>query len=136
MELFRAITPNGGSISALAEVRTPPYERFGYVVTPHKSTSFDPTQWKDPETFNPDRYNTAPTSHEINDAECDQTGFARCPFESTTFEVKDGRNAAIHNSGFGTTYGIVDGKAFVSASGTSAKCHKRTLATSSYRLRF
>jgi cytochrome P450 len=111
MELFRAITPNGGSISALAEVRTPPYERFGYVVTPHKSTSFDPTQWKDPETFNPDRYNTAPTSHEINDAECDQTGFARCPFESTTFEVKDGRNAAIHNSGFGTTYGIVDGKA-------------------------
>jgi cytochrome P450 len=88
-------------ISALAEVRTPPYERFGYVVTPHKSTSFDPTQWKDPETFNPDRYNTAPTSHEINDAKCDQTGFARCP----------SRKAAIHNSGFGTTYGIVDGKA-------------------------
>jgi cytochrome P450 len=60
-------------------------------VTPHKSTSFDPTQWKDPETFNPDRYNTALTSQEINNAKCDQTGFARCPFESTTFEVKDGR---------------------------------------------
>ena len=60
-------------------------------MTPHKSTSFDPTQWKDPETFNPDRYNTALTSHEIINAKCDQTGFARCPFESTTFEVKDGR---------------------------------------------
>ena len=80
-------------------------------MTPHKSTSFDPTQWKDPETFNPDRYNTALTIHEINNAKCDQTGFARCPFESTTFEVKNGRKAAIHNSGFGTTYGIVDGEA-------------------------
>src|SRR6476620_11421959 len=30
MELFRTITPNGGSISPLAEVRTPPYERHGY----------------------------------------------------------------------------------------------------------
>ena len=111
MELFRVIVPNGGSISALAEVRTPPYERFGYVVTPHQSTSFDPTQWKDPETFNPERYNSAPTSHEIDSAKCDEMGFARCPFEQTTFEVKDGRKASIHNSGFGTTYGIVDGKA-------------------------
>ena len=35
MELFRTITPNGGSISALAETRTPPFERHGYMVTPH-----------------------------------------------------------------------------------------------------
>jgi cytochrome P450 len=111
MELFRVITPNGGSISALTEVRTPPYERHGYVATPHASTSFDPVQWKDPDTFNPERYNEAPTSHDIDDAKCDQMGFARCPFEQTSFEVKDGRNASIHNSGFGTTYGIVDGKA-------------------------
>ena len=111
MELFRTITPNGGSISALAEVRTPPYERHGYVATPHETTSFDPVQWKDPEAFNPDRYNTVPTSHEIDGAKCDQMGFARCPFEQTTFDVKDGRKASIHNSGFGTTYGIVDGKA-------------------------
>ena len=110
MELFRVITPNGGSISALAEVRTPPYERFGYMVTPHEVTSFDPVQWKDPESFNPDRYNTVPTSHEIDEAKCDQIGFARCPFDRTAFEVKDGRKATIHNSGFGTVYGIVDGK--------------------------
>jgi hypothetical protein len=44
MELFRTITPNGGSISPLAEVRTPPYERHGYVATPHETTSFDPVQ--------------------------------------------------------------------------------------------
>ena len=92
-------------------MRTPPYERHGYVATPHETTSFDPVQWKDPEAFNPDRYNTVPTSHEIDGAKCDQMGFARCPFEQTSFDVKDGRNASIHNSGFGTTYGIVDGKA-------------------------
>jgi hypothetical protein len=110
MELFRVITPNGGSISALAEVRTPPYERFGYMVTPHEATSFDPVQWKDPESFNPDRYNIVPTSHEIDEAKCEEIGFARCPFDRTAFQVADGRQATINNSGFGTVYGIVDGK--------------------------
>jgi hypothetical protein len=53
MELFRVITPNGGSISALAEVRTPPYERFGYMVTPHESTSFDPDAVERPRDLQP-----------------------------------------------------------------------------------
>jgi hypothetical protein len=99
MELFRVITPNGGSISALTEVRTPPYERHGYVATPHASTSFDPVQWNDPDSFNLDRYNEAPTSHDIDDTKCGQMGFSRCPFEQTSFAVKDGRKASIHNSG-------------------------------------
>jgi hypothetical protein len=37
-------------------------------------------------------------------------GFAQCPFDQKTFDVKDGRKAVMHNSAFGTVYGIVDGK--------------------------
>jgi cytochrome P450 len=110
MELFRTIVPNGGSISALAETRTPPFERHGYVVSPHLATGFDPVQWSDPETFDPDRYGRVPTSHEVDEEKCRQIGFAKCPFERSGFDVRDGRQAVIHNSGFGTVYGIVDGK--------------------------
>ena len=75
-----------------------------------KSTSFDPVQWKNPDEFDPDRYNSAPTSHDIDPSRCTDIGFAKCPFDRTSFEVKDGRKAAINNSGFGTVYGVVDGK--------------------------
>jgi cytochrome P450 len=110
MELFRVITPNGGSISALQETRTPPFERHGYIVTPHEASSFDPVNWKEPTTFDPDRYKSAPTSDDIDEEKCQQIGFAKCPFEKEAFEVKDGRKASIHNSGFGTVFGVVDGK--------------------------
>ena len=110
MELFRTISPNGGSISAVEEVRIPPYERHGYVVSPHLATSFEPRHWKNPKEFDPDRYNSVPTSHQIDEAKCEQIGFARCPFDRKTFDVKDGRKAVLHNSGFGTVYGIVDGE--------------------------
>ncbi len=110
MELFRVITPNGGSISALEEVRTPPYARHGYMVSPHAATSFDLVQWKNPEKFDPDRYNLAPTSHQIDEEKCRQIGFSKCPFEQTAFAVKDGRKAVMNNSGFGTVYGVVDGR--------------------------
>ena len=36
-------------------------------------------------------------------------GLARCPFDITNFEVKDGRKANITNSGFGTVFAVVDG---------------------------
>ena len=60
MELFRVISPNGGSISAIRDARTSahgaspqqrfglPLERHSYVSTPHTSTSLDPVHWKDP----------------------------------------------------------------------------------------
>ena len=53
MELFCTINPNGGSISAIEGTRTPPFERHGYMVTPHKPSSFDPVHWKNPEKLRP-----------------------------------------------------------------------------------
>jgi hypothetical protein len=109
MELFRTISPNKGSISVLTEILPPPIGRHGYILNPHQATSFDPRHWENPEKFDPDRYVTAPTSHQIDEAKCREIGFVRCPFERKPFELKDGRNGVIQNSGFGTVYGIVDG---------------------------
>jgi hypothetical protein len=128
MELFRTISPNGASISAIEDVRAlnasdkygdvvspyeefeRPYERHSYMLTPHTATSFDPRHWRDPQQFDPERYRDVPTSDQIDEAKCRQIGFARCPFDLTTFEVSDGRKAGLDNSGFGTVFGTVDGK--------------------------
>jgi hypothetical protein len=123
MELFRTISPNGGSLSAVQDARATtfygesPHARFGfrferqsYVSTPHTSTSMDPTHWTNPAAFDPARYQSVPTSAEIDEAKCRQIGFARCPFERTGLMVTDGRQVEIANSGFGTVFGVVDGK--------------------------
>jgi cytochrome P450 len=121
--LFRVISPNGGSISSIQDARTSAYgaspqqrfgvplERHSYISTPHTSTSLAPVHWKDPNAFDPSRYLGVPTSAQITEEKCQQIGLARCPFEITSFEVKDGRKANITNSGFGTVFGAVDGKA-------------------------
>jgi hypothetical protein len=31
---------------------------------------------------------------------------AKCPFDLTSFDVKDGRKVALHNSGFGTVFAV------------------------------
>jgi hypothetical protein len=41
---------------------------------------------------------------------CKQIDFARCPFDITSLKVADGRKASLANSGFGTVFGVVDGK--------------------------
>jgi hypothetical protein len=110
MELFRTISPNGGSISAIEETRAPPFPRHGYMVTPHTSTSMDPRHWEHPEKFDPMRYAGVPTSHDIDEVRAKRIGFARCPFERERFEVKDGRKASLNNSAFGTVYGMAGDK--------------------------
>jgi hypothetical protein len=122
MELFRVISPNSGSISAIKDARTSAYgaspqekfgvplERHSYISTPHTSTSMDPVHWKDPNAFDPTRYLGVPTSAQINEDKCRQIGLARCPFDITNFEVKDGRKVNVTNSGFGTVFAVADGK--------------------------
>ncbi len=122
MELFRTISPNGGSLSAIEGAPRSFYgssantfvdsrfQRYGYMNTPHTATSFDPTHWANPQQFDPDRYRGVPTSDQIDEAKCKQIGLARCPFDITSFDVADGRKASLTNSGFGTVFGVVDGK--------------------------
>ncbi len=128
MELFRVISPNGGSISALTDARQAgrsdkygdsgsPSARFGlshehsgYIISPHTSTSVAPMHWTNPLQFDPTRYRNVPTSAQVGEAKSKQIGFAKCPFDLTTMKVRDGRNAAMANSAFGTVFGIVDGE--------------------------
>ena len=37
-------------------------------------------------------------------------GLANCPFTPSGFPVKDGRNADLRNSAFGTVFGAIDGR--------------------------
>ncbi|MEL7512700.1 MAG: hypothetical protein AAGM27_11235 [Cyanobacteria bacterium J06554_3] len=110
MELFRTISPNSGSISTVQESEQlpPVFPRYGYVSTPHKITSYEERFWTDPTVFNPDRYLSAPTSDQMNEEKSKQIGFAQCPFHKADFPVKDGRNATLTNSIFGTVYGEVN----------------------------
>jgi outer membrane murein-binding lipoprotein Lpp len=128
MELFRTISPNGGSISAISDMRQSgssdnygdsfspaarfglPWERSGFIMSPHTSTSFDPVHWTNPSQFDPDRYRHVPTSAQVDEAKSKQIGFAKCPFDLTTMKVSDGRNAAMANSAFGTVFGVIDGE--------------------------
>jgi cytochrome P450 len=108
MELFRTISPNAGSISAMTETRPPAFERHGFIVSPHTSTSHDPVQWPNPDDFDPSRYLNAPTSQDVDEARIRQLGLAKCPFDLTSFDVKDGRKAELRNSGFGTVFAVAD----------------------------
>jgi cytochrome P450 len=123
MELFRTISPNGGSISSIDDAREAtfyggsphtqfgvPFTRNSYVSTPHTSTSHSPVHWTNPDQFDPERYRSVPTSAEVDEEKCKKVGLARCPFDITTFDVKDGRKVGLTNSSFGTVFGVVDGQ--------------------------
>ena len=122
MELFRTISPNGGSLSAVVDARQSQYgespyaklhsrfHRHLYAATPHLETSMDAQHWTNPKAFDPNRYKSVPTSDKIDEKKSMEMGFARCPFDITTMKVADGRNAGMTNSAFGTVFGEADGK--------------------------
>jgi cytochrome P450 len=122
MELFRTISPNGGSLSAVVDARQAQhgespyaklrakYQRHAYAATPHTATSMDPRHWVNPQQFDPERYKTVPTSAQVDESKTKAMGFPRCPFDVTTMKVADGRNAGMTNSAFGTVFGVVGGK--------------------------
>ena len=111
MELFRVTSPNPGSISTQHELM-PIHgaDRYVYAITPHMPASFNPSYWKDPAEFNPDRYIGAPTSDRTGEEKAKEIGFKKCPFDKTSFPLSDGRKGEMTNSAFGTVYGVIDGK--------------------------
>jgi len=115
MELFRTISPNGGSLSALPAMQQPfgtGHPGFSTILTPHFETSRDPLNWKNPNEFDPDRYKWAPTSEQNNGAKVKQVGLAQSPFSKEDFQVKDGRHVSITNSAFGAVYPRIEDKAY------------------------
>jgi hypothetical protein len=111
MELFRTISPNEGSFSTLQPSRRrQDLAGFGFIQHPHPATSRDPRHWADPDAFDPDRYLRAPRSDQVDESRCRQAGLARCPFPAHSAPLRDGRDGAMANSGYGTVYGVVDGR--------------------------
>src|SRR4029077_16071997 len=110
MELLRVITPNSGSLSRIDEIGTSRHERPAYLLSPHAVTNLNRIHWKDHDKFNPDRYNTVSTSDQIDEAACEQMGFVRCPFERTTFDVRDAGLVVLNKSRFGRVFVVVNGK--------------------------
>jgi cytochrome P450 len=111
MELFRTISPNGGSLSTVTTQRGLE-PREGGVITPHLATSQDPRHWSNPAEFDPDRYKGAPTSADNDEAKSKEVGLARCPFPPAPFAIRDGRRAEVTNSAFGAGYSVVDGTSY------------------------
>ncbi len=107
MELFRIISPNGGSLSTLERRRQLLGSEYSSILTPHLRASTDARHWSNPDEFDPDRYRSAPTTVDNDEARAKAIGMARCPFPKASFAFKDGRQGQVTNSAFGAVYAVV-----------------------------
>jgi cytochrome P450 len=108
MELFRTISPNGGSLSTLAE-QEEGVTGTDFVLHPHPASNRAPRHWTNPDAFDPDRYRDVVTASDVDDGRCEEMGLARCPFGAAPFEVRDPRPVVLPSSGFGTVHAVIDG---------------------------
>ena len=109
MELFRTISPNGGSISVQATRGRLDDDRV-MVTHQHHAIGHDSLHWSEAERFDPERYLDKPTSDQIDQAHAQSLGMARCPFQREAKPVSPDRTE-IANSGFGTVYSVHAGRA-------------------------
>ena len=110
MELYRTINPNAGSYSTVTRLRDVRGSEFPAVITEHLPASMAPRHWENPSVFDPDRFKSAQTTTDHDEAHCREIGLARCPFSKESLPVKDGRSVAMTNTAFGAIHAEVDGQ--------------------------
>ena len=112
MELFRTISPNGGSYSVSNARQSFRGQGYNGILTLHLPSSENPLHWENPTAFDPDRYLKAPLTTDHDEASARQAGLQRCPFHKTARELRDGRTGSIENSVYGAVYATVDGTTY------------------------
>ncbi|MDN4056530.1 hypothetical protein QPK32_26110 [Massilia sp. YIM B02763] len=109
MELFRVISPNGGSYSVSNARQSISGQGYNGLLTVHPTSNNNLLHWSDPQVFNPDRYMDVPLTSEHADASAQSAGLHECPFAKKSRSLRDGRNGTIENSVFGAVYATVNG---------------------------
>ena len=110
MELMRVIAPNAGSVSSLKKKQGFLGGGYSVIVQQHAEAGRNPLLWDNPDAFDVSRYEGVPTSAESDGNSARAAGLVRCPFDPKPFAVKDGRDAHVTNSAYGTVYPVVDGE--------------------------
>lgn len=112
MELFRTISPNGGSYSLSNARQSISGQGYNGVLTLHLPSSENPLHWPDPAAFNPDRYREAPLTSQHDAAAAREAGLQRCPFAKAARPLRDGRDGQVENSVYGAVYATVGGTTY------------------------
>jgi len=112
MELFRTISPNGGSYSLSNARQSIGGQGVNGILTLHLPSSTNPLHWDDPQSFDPERYRQVALTTDHDAASARRAGLQRCPFAQTARALKDGRDGQVENSVYGAVYARVGGTAY------------------------